>query len=206
MRDLSSAMQTELAAQKLTPVMFFEGEWTAGFLRFWTGIGTITWGGKTWTGAGNVLGISPIEETTQLRAAGVRVSLSGMSQDIIATVLQYAAYGRSGSIWLGCLAGDSGTLVSDPYLMFQGNLDVPSIEETGDTCQISVSYESRLIDLERASDRRWTQDDQQIAYPGDKGFEFMAKMVDKTVTWGGKATIPANYMKYFMANDLTIRP
>ena len=78
----------------------------------------------------------------------------------------------------------SGALVVDPYTTFQGRLDVPEIVDGGDDCTIQISYESRLIDLERARERRYTHEDQQIDSPGDKGFEFVTLIQDQTVVWG----------------------
>ena len=37
-------------------------------MRLWTGVGTISWDGQTWIGAGNILGLTAIEETVEVRA------------------------------------------------------------------------------------------------------------------------------------------
>ena len=56
--------------------------------------------------------------------------------------------------------------------------------EAGETATISISVESRLVDWERPRVHRYTNADQQIAYPGDKGLEFVAQMVEKELVWG----------------------
>jgi hypothetical protein len=47
-----------------------------------------------------------------------------------------------------------------------------------------LTAESRLIDLERSRERRYTSEDQKIDYPNDKGLEFIADLQDKEIVWG----------------------
>ena len=51
-----------------------------------------------------------------------------------------------------------------------------------------VSAENRLVALQKAKPRRFTQVDQELIDSTDKGFEFVNDLQDKTITWGtGKA-------------------
>jgi hypothetical protein len=77
-------------------------------------------------------------------------------------------------------------VVGTPYLAFSGRLDVPVIDEAGDTATISISYESRLADLDRPRIRRYTDQDQRAEYPNDGGLRYIAGLQDKQVTWGAK--------------------
>jgi hypothetical protein len=189
-RDLTAGVITEITAESLRPVVFYEGEFSTGTLRLWSGVGSIVWDGKTWTGAGTLLAITPIEESTAQRAVGAAVTLSGISSEVISAVLQTARYGKPGRIWLGVLNA-SGAVIADPYLAFEGKLDVPTVEDSGNVCRVSVSYESRLISLQIPRERRWTDAEQQEDFPGDTGFRYVADLIDKTVTWGGQ-----NYNPY----------
>lgn len=85
--------------------------------------------------------------------------------------------------FLGVL-NDSGAVVSDPYLLFSGRMDLMNIDDGGETCIISISAESRLIDLDRTRERRYTSEDQKIDFPNDKGLEFVADLQDKEIVWG----------------------
>jgi hypothetical protein len=185
-------MQAEVQAPSLRPVIFYEGVFATGTLRLWTGVGTLSWDNKDWTGAGVLLSISAVEESADLRANGVSVTLSGISSEVLAVALAQARTGKAGRLWFGCTVVTGGILqvIADPYLCFEGKLDVPTIEENGDTCTVSVSYESRLIDLQQARVWRWTNEDQQRLFPGDKGFAYVADLVDKSVSWGGSNQLP----------------
>ena len=63
-------------------------------------------------------------------------------------------------------------------------MDLMNIDDGGQTCTISVSAESRLIDLDRTRERRYTSEDQKIDFPNDKGLEFIADLQDKEIIWG----------------------
>lgn len=191
-RGLTSAMLAAIAAKVVRPAIFYEGEFeTAGspaFLRLWTGLGEVSWdsdgdGPYTWTGAGNLLAITPIEETTDLKAVGFSVTLSGMPSASIALALASVRQGKPGKLWLG-LFDSAGALLADPYPLRRGRFDVAPIEDDGETCTIVASYEDRLIDLERPRDRRYTHEDQQLDYPGDKGFEYVPSLQDMDIPWG----------------------
>ena len=177
-RDLTAGMQTDLTAAQLRPVLFYEGEFPSGTLRLWTGVGTIQWNGETWNGAGTLFGFDQISEPTEIRASGVRLSLNGLDSTIVALVLSEARQGRPGRVWLGTIDG-GGTVTSDPYLAFEGRLDTPEIVSDGTQALVSITYESRLVDLERARIRRITHEDLQIDHPGDMGREFVAGLQDK---------------------------
>jgi len=69
--------------------------------------------------------------------------------------------------------------------VFSGRMDVMSITEDGDSCTITMTAESRLIDLERPRLRRWTSEDQKGLDATDKGFEFVNSLQEASIKWGG---------------------
>jgi hypothetical protein len=68
--------------------------------------------------------------------------------------------------------------------VFEGRMDQMQVRKAGDTCEIRISLESNLIDLNRSRERRYTHEDQQSDYSGDKGFEYVVSLQNKRVTWG----------------------
>lgn len=181
-RDLTASVITQLQSASVEVGILFEGEFASGWVRLWSGIGSLSWDSKTWTGTGNLLGISGIDETAEVRASGMTVSLSGVPSDLLSAALGDARSGRIGRVYLAFFSG--GSIVADPILQFEGRLDVPAIEDGPETATISISYESELIDLERARERRYTPEDQQIDFAGDLGFDYVASLQDAQITWG----------------------
>ena len=56
-RNATAAFVAALSDQDLRPVIFFEGEFASGWVRLWSGLGDVSWNGRTWSGAGSLLGI-----------------------------------------------------------------------------------------------------------------------------------------------------
>lgn len=181
-RGLAAGVLSQIAAPSVQPILFFFGEFTTGDVRMWSGLGNISWDGQTWLGAGNLVQISNIEEPGEIKAQGVIVTFNGIPSELISLVLQSVRQGAVGKVWLGFLS--SGSIVANPWLLFEGRLDVPVINEEAETCSITITYESRLIDLTRARTRRYTDQDQQNEYPGDLGMEYVASLQEKEIAWG----------------------
>lgn len=182
MRDLTAAVQAALDAGTVYPVIFYEGEFSTGTLNLWSGTGTVEWDGKTWVGAGNLASVSEIQESAKVTAQGVTVSLSGMPSDIISKALAAARHGKPGRLWQGFLTS-AGAIIADPYLSFEGRLDVPEIEDSGDTCKVSIAYESRLVDLLRPRVWRYTPESQKALYPDDQFFDYVPGMQNQELQW-----------------------
>ncbi len=182
-RELTSTFAAALAEAELRPALFFEGAFATGWLRLWSGLGETTWNGHTWAGAGSLLGIGGIDERGEVVASGTTISLSGVPLDMVQLAIGEARQGLPGRIWLALL-GEGGSIIADPVQAFAGRLDVPQITDDAETCTVTLSYESRLIDLTTPRSWRYTHESQQALYPGDRGFEYVTAIQDKEVTWG----------------------
>jgi hypothetical protein len=62
-------------------------------------------------------------------------------------------------------------------------MDVLAIQ-LGNTITATLTAESRLVDWERAINRRFTDQDQQRAFPGDLGLQFVQATTDMELPWG----------------------
>ena len=186
-RDITSAFNTAIIAKVVRPLMAIELEFSDGTLRMWNGYGdiTMTAGGssKTFTGAGDLLGISEIEESDILSMSGVTLTLSGIKSSLISTALSAQYTNRNGAIYLG-LFDTSANVIADVYTAFKGKMDVLNISEGQQTTMVQLKLESRLISFEKAANRMYTYEDQQVDYPNDLGFEFIPDLQDKEIIWG----------------------
>ncbi len=189
-RDLSVALEAELQKAGLKPVIFTEVEVSSGTVRVWSGVGTITWDSVSWTGVGKLGSISSITETSETRAEGLVLTLSGVDPTLLGYALTEIRHGKNAKVWLGAM-DDAGAILADPFLSFSGKVDTASVDEGGETSQIQISVESRLIEMHRPRDRRWTHEDQQIDYPGDLGFEYVAGLQELNIIWGRGTPLPS---------------
>lgn len=188
-RRLTAAMLTALSAGTLHPALFYQGEFAAvgspssSMLYLWTGLGNYVWNSITWIGAGDIMSISAIEETTELRAVGWEIGLKGLKNVNLSLALQSIKQGAEGRIYFG-LFDSTPSLVLDPYCVRRGRCDVAPFTDNGETIEISIKYEDRLVDLARSRSRRYTDQDQRIDYPDDRGFEDIDKLQDLSLKWG----------------------
>lgn len=182
-RNLGSSIVSEITSAQMSPFLLFEGEFASGTLRLWSGIGDLSWNSYTWTGVGSLASISSVTETADTSAQGITVSLSGIPSSLVSLFLGDVRQGSAGKVYLGFI-DSSGDVISSPYMLFEGRLDVPAMEESAESAVISITYESRLIDLERPRESRYTNEDQQREFAGDLGFEFVPSLQDISINWG----------------------
>jgi len=185
-RDLTASVLSAIQAREVSLIALFEGEFSSGTVNLWTGLGDLTWDSKTWTGAGNLIGWSAIEERDGVVASGVQVQFSGVPSAFVSLALDEARQGLPGRIWIGLL-DSNGAVIADPFQAFSGKLDVPQITDSAEACVISIDYENKLVDLQRTREQRFTHEFQQALYPGDLGFEYVTTIQDQEIVWGTKS-------------------
>lgn len=181
-RDSTSALNTAMKAGVVRPFVLAEFQYPSGTIRLWTGAGDLTALGQTWIGAGDLLGISEARETEGVVAVGIVFSLSGIPSAALSNALGQDYQDRLAKMYVGAFDA-AGAIIVDPYLTFEGRMDVQTILDDGVTATVEVSAESRLVDLERPRERRYTPEDQALDYPGDKGLDFVASMQNAEVLW-----------------------
>jgi len=87
-----------------------------GDVRVTTAAQDISWDGYTWEGIGGVLSITPPVESTDIREAGLDVSLSGVDQSVLAVILQQQYIGRPVDIYLAQVAEAANRLLNSSLL------------------------------------------------------------------------------------------
>ena len=160
---------------------------TFGPLYVWSGYGDLCiggtggscTGGKLYLGAGQLLSVSSVEESTEIEAKGASITMSGIPSDFLSLALAEPYQGRECRIYFGMTNNPS-----DYAEVFSGELDQMNVLEGSSTATISITVENVLIKLERPVVRRFTDQDQRSRFPSDKGLEFVASLQDKEIFWG----------------------
>jgi len=186
-RTLTTAMSNALVADTVRPIylvnMEFDSSENPAELNVWSGVGDLTYGGETYLGVGDLLGISQIQETSDISASGMNVSITGVKSSFLVIAKDHEYQGRPITVRLGAFNA-SGSLVSDPIIVFSGFMDTMTIAENGEYSTITIAAENKLVAFEKTKVRRYTAEDQKIDYPTDKGFEFVTAIVEKQIMWG----------------------
>lgn len=183
MRDISTLMKSLLDGSTLSVFFAVEMDLDSGSIFMWSGVGDLTFGGNTYAGVGTLVNIGQIEEVSELSARGASITLNGIPSTMLSMALTEKYQGRKAFIRFGVIT-DSGAEVLE---VFSGFLDQMNINEGSETCSISVTIESKLIDLERPRVSRYNSATQKAIYPDDLGFDFVESLQDKQFTWGVKS-------------------
>lgn len=178
-RDITTPVANAVEAAEIAPFMAVDIDLDGGALYLWTGYGDLTIGAKTYLGAGQLLSLSSVEETTEIEAKGASLTLSGIPSSFISAALTQPYQGRECRIYFGVTNSPA-----DYVEVFAGELDQMNVVEAADTATIQVTAENVLVRLERPAVRRFTDQDQKSRYPGDRGLEFVAGLQDKEIFWG----------------------
>lgn len=182
-RTLSSEMQAVATAEVVRPIVLVQCDFDSGALNLWNGLGDLTVGGVDYVGAGTLLNISSMKESSDLSANGMNVTLSGVTEPLISKARDEDYQGRELKVLLGAM-DSSNSVISSPVIIFSGFMDTMKIQDAAETATITVTVENRLIEFQRSRIRRYTAEDQKIDYPTDKGLEFVAEMAEKEIVWG----------------------
>lgn len=183
-RNLHTDFDTAIQASEVHPILIAKINTSGGDVRVWTGIGDLTFDSETYTGTGDLGGVTEISEKSDMSATGLTFTLSGIPSSTISIALGQMEQGRACTLWLALLNTSTGALINNPYELFSGFTDVTIISEGGETSTIAINAENRMISLERTRVRRYTDEDQQNEHSGDKGFEFVPGLQDKVVVFG----------------------
>lgn len=176
-RTVPSGLLTALGQAEVNLWYAVEFNFDGGAVRFWTGYGDKTIDSNTYTGTGNLLSISGIDEVNDLSAKSVNISLSGVPSLLVSLALTEPYQRRSCKIYLG-----SGS--ETPIEIFSGLMNTMTIEDSGDASVISLNVDSKLIELERGSNWRYTAENHKTRYPNDTFFDFVAGLQDVAIIWG----------------------
>ena len=182
-RSLTSGMVSAVTADLVRPILLVQCAFDSGNLNLWNGIGDLTVDSVDYVGAGTLLSVGEISETSELAANGMNLALSGVTEPLISKARDEDYQGRELKVLMGAM-DDSNSVIADPVIIFSGFMDTMVINDGAETATIQVSVENRLIEFERNRVRRYTSEDQKIDYPNDKGLEFVAEIAEKEITWG----------------------
>jgi hypothetical protein len=108
---------------------------------------------------GNFIGFSGMSEEMDVKVGKFTISLSALGNDYISKFLNTEVEGKRVVIYKCFLSfGPTGTdplaLVAAPIMMYDGTIYNFSIQETAQTCQVSVDCSSLFADFERTAGRK----------------------------------------------------
>lgn len=188
-RALTAGLLAALQSSNLSPIVLLEAVFSTLTLRLWNGSGDLSWSGVVWSGNGWFRGWEGGTESDEISETSIDVSLSGLPAEMVSLILTGSKHGATGKLYLGALDSSS-QLIADPYLLFQGELDTPELDEGVADAEISLRYSTAFSNNDRAKEYRYDPETQRIFYPDDRGFEYITSTLEWDGSWGIKKKKP----------------
>lgn len=152
-----------------------------GVVNVWTRTGTLEYDGKEWIGLGIMGRIQPGASTNSLGIKQVSFELSGVpptsTQFLSSRVRNREAY-----VWLASFRGRK--IVADPLLVIWAKLDYQILAiDDNKTAKIRLIGNVGFWNIERATNKAWTHENQIADYAADTGLSLLPDLVDKESNW-----------------------
>jgi hypothetical protein len=183
-RGMSSGYSTQLSQDSITIYHLYHGDFADGNVYFTDLPYNTTFSGNSYEGVGNALGYDSIEEVSGLQANGIRIYFNAANASLLALLLDQNLIDRPIYVYRGLL-DSSNQPITDPLIIFEGRSDSVQLSEDPDkgTMQLVMECFDENVDFERVNGRRTNHEEQQVLFPGDKGFEFIAGGMTKVTVW-----------------------
>lgn len=179
-RLIPSNLLTALTQDVVQPYFAVELLFDTAPLRLWTGYGDRTINSLTFTGSGDLMGITGLDEVNDLSAKNATLTLTGIPSTLLSLALQEPYQRRKCNIYLGEQS------VSDVVQVFSGMMNTMKIVDEAETSTIEMIVDSKMVELERASNWRYTDENHKSRYAGDTFFSYVQSIQDVQIAWGRK--------------------
>ena len=184
-RNLTSSIKTALATNDIrpfhlltigfsTPVNFTDSTYSL--------TSSISGSSVTYSPSSFIIGVSDFTEEIDVTKSTVTISLSGADQTFISTVLNENIVNDTVDIYRGLL-NSSNAIISDPILLYSGNIDTFEISETTNQSNVKLIIVSHWADFDKKSGRKTNNSSQQRFFSTDVGMDFSSETV-LDLKWG----------------------
>ena len=184
-RSLTTAVKNELATNDIRPVHLI----TIGFGTpvnitdcSFSLTSSVSGSSVTYSSSDFILGVSNFTEETDVTKTSLTLTLSGADQTFISTCLNENVVNDSVKIFRGFL-DDSNALIADPFLLYDGQIDTFSIQETETDSTVNIGIVSHWADFDKVQGRKTNNTSQQRFFSTDVGMDFSSQTV-QDIKWG----------------------
>ena len=184
-RTLTTAVKNELATNNISPIHLL----TIGFSPpvnitdcIFDITSSVSGSSVTYTSSAFLLDTTSFEEQTDISKTSLTINLSAVDTSFVSVVLGENIVNDSVKIFRGLL-DSSNSLIADPILLYEGNIDTFQISESKNNASVSLTVVSHWADFEKKSGRRTNNISQQRFFSSDVGMDFSSQTV-LDLKWG----------------------
>ena len=143
---------------------------------------TTSGGSQTFTAQGELLSFDTIRETRDIKTNQINLGLSGTSSTFTNIFLNNDYVDTRVVIYRAFL-NSSMQIIDSPVMLFDGEIQSFSINETGKTSTVGVVCSSVFYEFEKINGRRTNESSQQQFFPNDRGMQYSSLTVED-IKWG----------------------
>lgn len=180
-RDIHASVITELSATAVKFIQMVDLQFDSGSLAFNSSLRSYSYDTKTFLGAGNLGSVSPVQEGVGLSPASCNITLSAVNTALLNAILAEEYLNRRALIYVAFLDAND-AIIATPFILFDGLMDSVGISY-GQSATITIGCKNRLATWDRDKVRLLTDQQQKMAYPADKGFEFVNTIASQEIIW-----------------------
>jgi len=184
-RSLTTAIKNALATNDIRPVHLI----TIGFSTpvnitdcSFSLTSDVSGSSVTYNSSDFILGISEFSEQTDISKTSLKLTLSGADQTFIATVLNENVTNDDVIIYRGLL-DSSNSLIDDPIILYKGNIENFSVQESDTSSVVVLSIVSQWADFDKRNGRKTNNTSQQRFFSTDVGMDFSSETI-RDIKWG----------------------
>lgn len=147
----------------------------------WTRVGTLNWNGQSWKGIGTLGRVTGISKTTGLEVKQVTFELAGVPVSEV-DLLEGNVRNRAAKLWLAAI--ERNKVVGKPHVIIDDLMDFQTLKvEDNATATIQIKVNVGFWSIERATNKAWTHEEQQVKYTGDSGLSQIPLLATKQTNW-----------------------
>lgn len=171
-------------------------EFSSGTIRYTTAPLSLVISGNTYTGLGTLASVSAVSESENTDAEKITLGFSIVSTGMLGATLGNVHYyrGKPAHLWLQ-LFDDAFQPAGAPVKRWSGTMDRVVVNRTpsdkaGGGASGTLEMQCSRYGMARARNApglRLNHAQQQMAYPGDLGLEYVAKLLEQPALWLSKA-------------------
>lgn len=192
-RDMTSAMQSALAAPVVKPAIIVRLDFATGAVRVHSGVGNLSFNSETYTGLGALGAVADIVETIDGSSNTCDLQMVASSALIALALGEIGgARGRQGRVWFGSYDLSTGLLISDPIMRYSGVIGTISHDDNGETGKLVIGLVDETGDQERPRTRYYNMADQQRIDSTDTSMKGVVDLPNKQLNWGNSKVFTGN--------------
>lgn len=183
MKSLDNPLILELAKANIKPIILVSIDFEDNPVFLTDAFIDINWNNQKFFATGGLVAVGDIEESKDLIVSTISISLSGIKNNAIYTLIAKKYLDREVVVYFAALKDDN-TLAGNPFVYFKGRMDEPIInDDPNKNTMITIKAANVWVDFSRKTGRFFNQTTQQLYYPGDDGFEYCSQN-RKNLVWG----------------------